>query len=142
MWKQKFKNKNCSCCYIFLLYFNFYFNFLFPSITILKQIQNFLNKRSFVHFADSESGGGVICCSFLVDVMSDLKKNNMKKSKCLESKRVQYFRNFNFCHVFMDSIILNNKSVVYFCGLWKWEGHLVVIFSGPHKWVTSKTMII
>ena len=106
------------------------------------RIPFFLNNRSFVHFADSGSGGGVICCSFLVDVVGDLKKNNMKKSKCLESKRAQYFRNFNFCHVFTDSIILNNKSIVYFCGLWKWEGHLLVIFCGLHKWVTSKTIII
>ena len=44
------------------------------------RIPFFLNNRSFVHFADSGSGGGVICCSFLLDVMGDLKKNNMKKA--------------------------------------------------------------
>ena len=43
------------------------------------------------------------------------------------------------CHVFGDSIILNNRSIVNSCGWWKWEGHLSVIFGGCHKWVTSKT---
>ena len=46
------------------------------------------------------------------------------------------------CHVFADSIILNNRSIANFCGRWKWEGHLLAIFGGCHKWVTSKTIII
>ena len=45
------------------------------------------------------------------------------------------------CHVFADFIILNIRSIVHFCGWWKWEGHLLVIFSEHHKWVTSKTII-
>ena len=45
------------------------------------------------------------------------------------------------CHVFADFIILNIRSIVHFCGWWKWEGHLLVIFCGRHKWVTSKTII-
>ena len=46
------------------------------------------------------------------------------------------------CHVLMDFIILNIRSIVHFCGWWKWEGHLLVIFCGRHIWVTSKTIII
>ena len=46
------------------------------------------------------------------------------------------------CHVFADFIILNIRSIVHFCGWWKWEGHLLVIFCGRHIWVTSKTIII
>ena len=46
------------------------------------------------------------------------------------------------CQVFADSIILNNRSIANFCGLWKWEGHFLVISCGCHKWVTSKTIII
>ena len=46
------------------------------------------------------------------------------------------------CHVFVDFIILNIRSIVHFCGWWKWEGHLLVIFCGRHIWVTSKTIII
>ena len=45
------------------------------------------------------------------------------------------------CHVFVDFIILNIRSIVHFCGWWKWEGHLLVIFCGRHIWVTSKTII-
>ena len=26
---------------------------------------------------------------------------------------------FEICHVFADSIILNNRSIVHFCGWWK-----------------------
>ena len=40
-------------------------------------------------------------------------------------------------HLFADFIILNNRSVVHFCGWWKWEGH----FCRSYKWVTSKTII-
>ena len=46
------------------------------------------------------------------------------------------------CHMFADSAILNIKSIVHFCGWWKWQGHLLVIFCERHKWVTSKTIII
>ena len=46
------------------------------------------------------------------------------------------------CHVFADSVILNIRSIVHFCGWWKWEGHLLVIFCERHKWVTSKTIIV
>ena len=46
------------------------------------------------------------------------------------------------CHVFVDFIILNIRSIVHFCGWWKWEGHLLVIFCERHIWVTSKTIII
>ena len=46
------------------------------------------------------------------------------------------------CQVFAESIILNNRSIANFCRLWKWEGHLLVISCGCHKWVTSKTIII
>ena len=46
------------------------------------------------------------------------------------------------CQVFVDSIILNIRSIIHFCGWWKWEGHLLVIFCGRRKWVTSKTIII
>ena len=35
----------------------------------------------------------------------------------------------------------NNRSVVHFCGWWKWGNHLLVIFYGNHKWVTSKAII-
>ena len=45
-------------------------------------------------------------------------------------------------HVFEDSIILSNRSIVHFCGWWKWEGYFLAIFSGCYKWVTSKTIII
>ena len=44
--------------------------------------------------------------------------------------------------VFADSIILNNRFIVHFCGWWKWEGHLLAIFCRCHKWVTSKTIVI
>ena len=46
------------------------------------------------------------------------------------------------CHVFADSIILNNRFIANFCGWWKPEGHLLAIFCECHKWVTSKTIII
>ena len=46
------------------------------------------------------------------------------------------------CHEFADSFILNNRSIVHFCGWWNWEGHFLAIFCGCHKWVTSKTVII
>ena len=46
------------------------------------------------------------------------------------------------CHVLADSIILNIRSIVHFYGWWKWEGHLLVIFCGRHKWVTSMILII
>ena len=45
------------------------------------------------------------------------------------------------CHVFVNSIILN-KSSAHSCRWWKWEGHLLAIFCGCHKLVTSKTIII
>ena len=45
-------------------------------------------------------------------------------------------------HVFVDSIILKNRSIVHFGGWWKWQDHLLVIFCGRHKWVTSKTITI
>ena len=51
-------------------------------------------------------------------------------------------RAFKVCHVFADSIILNNRSIANFCQWWKWEGHLLSIFCGCHKWVTSKAIII
>ena len=35
---------------------------------------------------------------------------------------------FEICQVFADSIILNNRSIVHFCGWWKWEGHLLATF--------------
>ena len=40
-------------------------------------------------------------------------------------------------------LLFNNRSIVHFCGWWKWGGgHLLVIFCGRHKSVTSKTIII
>ena len=44
------------------------------------------------------------------------------------------------CHMFVDFIILNIRSIVQFGGWWKWEGHLLVIFCGHNIWVTSKTI--
>ena len=49
---------------------------------------------------------------------------------------------FLIWHVFADSIILNNRSIVHFAGWWKWERHWLVLFCGCHKWLTSKTIII
>ena len=43
------------------------------------------------------------------------------------------------CQVLVDSIVLNNTSIVHFCRWWGWEGARVrklVIFSGRHQWVT------
>ena len=45
-------------------------------------------------------------------------------------------------HAFADSIILNNRSIAHFCGWWKWEGHLLLIFCECLIWVTSKVIII
>ena len=43
------------------------------------------------------------------------------------------------CQVLVDSIVLNNTSIVHFCRWWGWEGGPVeklVIFSGRHQCVT------
>ena len=47
-----------------------------------------------------------------------------------------------FWQVFAGSIILKNRSIVHFFGWGKWEGHLLAVFCGCHKWVTSKTIVI
>ena len=47
----------------------------------------------------------------------------------------------NICHMFAYSIILSNRAIAHFFGWWKWEDHLLHIFCGCRKWVTSKTII-
>ena len=60
---------------------------------------------------------------------------------CLHKRRVGRGVFIN-CHMFVDFIILNIKSIVHFFAWWKWQGQLLVIFCGLHIWVTSRTIII
>ena len=46
-----------------------------------------------------------------------------------------------YCHVFADFINLNIRSIVHFCGSWKGEDHVLVIFCERHIWVTSNTIM-
>ena len=76
--------------------------------------------------------------------MSDQTLKNLKRNIhlwCLHKKWVGrgVLKNYHMC---ADFIILNIRSIVHFCGRWKWEGHVMVIFCWRHIWVTSKTIII
>ena len=76
--------------------------------------------------------------------MSDQTLKNLKRNIhlwCLHKKWVGrgVLKNYHMC---ADFIILNIRSIVHFCGWWRWEGHVLVIFCGRHIWVTSKTIII
>ena len=80
------------------------------------QILFFLNNKSIVYCADGGTGVWFVGHFWWTSKMRDLKDNNIKKSKYLEPARVQYSWNFIFYHMFADSIISNNRSIIHFSG--------------------------
>ena len=66
---------------------------------------------------------------------------NQKGNRFMTSTQKGDWGFLKFVTCLQIPFFLNNRSIVHFCGWWKWGDNLLVICCGHHKWVTSKAII-